>query len=99
MPPVRWPAVTRAGKGRQPVLRLGGQVILAVRLAEALGREGGPAPPETTPVLILELGDRRIALIVDELIQAREVVVKLGNRGPGYRARWGRLSAAMAASC
>jgi chemosensory pili system protein ChpA (sensor histidine kinase/response regulator) len=65
--------------GHQQVLRLEKQVLPAIRLDEALG--GSPpkeAPAETQrpPVLVVDLGGSQAALIVDELLLAREVVVK-----------------------
>jgi chemosensory pili system protein ChpA (sensor histidine kinase/response regulator) len=67
--------------GQKEVIRLQDRVLPLLRLGEALSL---PNPPDSTiqkpPVLILQLGDRRLALAVDRLIEAREVVVKtLGN--------------------
>lgn len=67
--------------GQKEVIRLEDRVLPLLRLGEALSL---PNPPDSSiqkpPVLILQLGDRRLALAVDRLIEAREVVVKnLGN--------------------
>ena len=67
--------------GQKAAIRIGGQVVPTVHLGEALGVKGRPEPTDRRlPVLILQLGERRIGLVVDQLIEAREVVVKtLGN--------------------
>jgi chemosensory pili system protein ChpA (sensor histidine kinase/response regulator) len=73
--------------GRQAVLRAEGQVLPAVHLGEALKLKN---PADTSvrnvPVLVLEVGGRRLALVVDHLLEAREVVVKkLGGLVGGVR--------------
>jgi chemosensory pili system protein ChpA (sensor histidine kinase/response regulator) len=67
--------------GHQQVLRLEKQVLPALRLGEALGGKATAASVEGTdqerpPVLVVDLGATQAALIVDELLLAREVVVK-----------------------
>ena len=63
--------------GQQMVIRVEGQVIPALRLGEALHL---PRPADANirrvPVLVVALGERRLALIVEHLVEAREVVVK-----------------------
>ena len=67
--------------GRKEVIRIEGRVIPTTHLGEALGVKNRPEVGDRRlPVLVLQLGDRQIALVVDELMEAREVVVKtLGN--------------------
>ena len=71
--------------GSQQILRLDDRVLPALRLSEALGgqaeaRSGKAsdpaAEPERPPVLVVDLGGSQAALVVDELLLAREVVVK-----------------------
>ena len=71
--------------GSQQILRLDDKVLPALRLSEALGgqaeaRSGKAsdpaAEPERPPVLVVDLGGSQAALVVDELLLAREVVVK-----------------------
>jgi chemosensory pili system protein ChpA (sensor histidine kinase/response regulator) len=63
--------------GREPVLRVGGQVYPRIELGKALNLR---QPPDETvtrrPVLLLNLGDRQVALVVDELLGGREIVIK-----------------------
>jgi chemosensory pili system protein ChpA (sensor histidine kinase/response regulator) len=63
--------------GNQMVVRVEGKVIPALRLGEALRLS---RPPDTSlrrvPVLVVTLGDRQLAFIVEHLVEAREVVVK-----------------------
>lgn len=63
--------------GTEPVVRLDGRVHPLIRLETALGlAEAADEPPARMPVVVLELGGRRLALGVDRLVEAREVVVK-----------------------
>ena len=65
---------TVAGK---PVLRSDGKVIPVVRLGESLHLKGLPdAAVNRQPAMLLRLGDHVVALLVDEVEDAREVVVK-----------------------
>jgi chemosensory pili system protein ChpA (sensor histidine kinase/response regulator) len=63
--------------GRESVLRVGGRVYPRVELGKALNLK---QPPDETvtrpPVLLLDLGDRQVALVVDQLLGGREIVVK-----------------------
>jgi chemosensory pili system protein ChpA (sensor histidine kinase/response regulator) len=67
--------------GRKPVLRLGGKVVPTMYLAEFTGQQ---VPPDANltrlKAVVLNIGDQRLALMVDMVLEAREVVVKtLGN--------------------
>lgn len=63
--------------GRKPVLRLGGKIVPTMYLAEFVGQ---PMPAEAAlaklKAVILNIGDERLALMVDQVIEAREVAVK-----------------------
>ncbi|HTP31356.1 MAG TPA: Hpt domain-containing protein [Candidatus Acidoferrales bacterium] len=63
--------------GHQMVIRVEGKAIPALRLGEALHL---PRPCDSTlrrlPVLVVRLGERQFAFIVEHLLEAREVVVK-----------------------
>ena len=67
--------------GNEEVLRVEGRVLPARHLGELLKLK---QPPDRSvrrrPVLVLNIGDRKIAILVDRIEEAREVVVKtLGN--------------------
>ena len=51
------------------------ELVPTVRLRERLGVEG-PRPPGRQPAVILEVGDRRAALVVDVLLGQQEIVVE-----------------------
>ncbi len=82
--------ILRAGRrdlesvGQESVLRAGDEVLPVVHLAEALGwpeaagwQDGaGDDGGALLPVLVIRLGGRKYALVVDSLLEAREVVVK-----------------------
>ena len=63
--------------GQSPVLRMGGQVYPLIRLGEALHL---PAPADelssSVPVLFVATESQTVALAVDRIISAREIVVK-----------------------
>lgn len=67
--------------GQDEVVRVGGKVHPLLQLGDALGLP--PITEETIarpPVLILDAGATQVALIVDEILEGREIVVKtLGN--------------------
>ncbi len=71
--------------GRQTVLRTSGQVLPAVHLGAALQLKHPPDHSvRAAPVLVIEMGGRKLALLVDHILEAREVVIKklgslLGN--------------------
>lgn len=67
--------------GRKPVLRLAGKIVPTMHLAEFVGQ---PIPSDMgltkLKAVILNIGEQRLALMVDQVVEAREVVVKsLGN--------------------
>lgn len=63
--------------GNRTVLRIDGAVIPAAHLGEVLDLKG---PQDQSvrrlPVLILDLAEQKLAIAVDQLLEAREVVVK-----------------------
>lgn len=63
--------------GRKPVLRLGGRILPTLHLAEVVGQQ---LPPDANltrlKAIVLNIGDQRLALMVDTVLEAREVVVK-----------------------
>ena len=63
--------------GREPVINVDGTYYPVIRLGSALNLTK-PADPNVVrhPVLILDLGEKQIALVVDKLSEAKEVVVK-----------------------
>jgi chemosensory pili system protein ChpA (sensor histidine kinase/response regulator) len=67
--------------GKQAVIRVDGEAVPATQLGEALGLKSLPdASVVKQPVLVLQIGAQKLALIVDHLMEAREVVVKtMGN--------------------
>ncbi len=63
--------------GQEMVVRVDGGVIPALRLGDALHLPKAADPGvRRLPVLIVSLGERQLALIVERLLEAREVVVK-----------------------
>ncbi len=76
------PAELRSVEG-QAVLARGGPPVPVARLAEVLGLPAGEPLQIGTkvPCLILAAGERRVALVVDELVAEQEIIIKsLGNR-------------------
>ncbi len=67
--------------GQESVVRVRDRAYPAVRLSEALGQSAPrDSAPRRLPCLILDLGERQVALLVDRILEARDVVVKnLGN--------------------
>ncbi|MBL8175855.1 MAG: Hpt domain-containing protein [Bryobacterales bacterium] len=63
--------------GRKPVLRLGGKILPTMHLAEVIGQQ---LPPDANltrlKAVVLNIGEQRLALLVDQVLEAREVVVK-----------------------
>ncbi|HUQ92656.1 MAG TPA: Hpt domain-containing protein [Bryobacteraceae bacterium] len=63
--------------GRKPVLRLGGKIVPTIHLAEVAGQQ---LPPDANltrlKAIVLNIGEQRLALMVDQVLEAREVVVK-----------------------
>ena len=67
--------------GQEPVVRVGGQIYPMLHLGQVLNLE---QPADETvqrlPVLILSTGAKQVALVVDQLLTGREIVIKtLGN--------------------
>src|SRR5262249_16285778 len=68
-------------RDRGVMLRLGGKLIPSTHLSEVLGLRhmDGTLQPRLK-VLVLRVGDQELAVMVDNVLEAREVVVKpLGN--------------------
>ena len=63
--------------GRDPVLRVGGQVYPVFWLSKLLSLRSSPDEQVSRPpVLIVYTGVKQVALIVDQLIGGREIVIK-----------------------
>ena len=61
----------------EPVLRLDGRILPIVWLGESLGiRKHRPAQDERMSVIAIRAGDDEFALVVDKIVEARQVVVK-----------------------
>jgi len=70
------PLTTMEGKD---AIVLRDRVVPLVDLRTLLGTNGGapaPAPPPRRPVIVLEMGERRVGIVVDGMISQQEVVVK-----------------------
>jgi chemosensory pili system protein ChpA (sensor histidine kinase/response regulator) len=67
--------------GQELVIRVAGKVYPLVALGQALRlTQAADASIERPPVLLLNLGDRHVGLVVEQLLGAREIVIKtLGN--------------------
>ena len=67
--------------GQEPVIRVGGRVYPVHRLGEMMKlKQAVDESLERVPVLILNTGTDQIALVVDQLLTGREIVIKtLGN--------------------
>ncbi len=63
--------------GQEKIIRIGGQVYPILRLGEVLNLK---QPSDTSelrqPLLIIQAGEKQIALIVDQIIQGTEIVIK-----------------------
>ena len=68
------PTIVRSLKGRE-VLMVRDEVLPLVRLRALVDYEG-PAPAGLEQVIVVELAERRAALVVDALIGQQEIVVK-----------------------
>jgi chemosensory pili system protein ChpA (sensor histidine kinase/response regulator) len=64
-----------------PVVRVEGKVFPVVRLGEALGlKQPADDTMSRLPVLIVTVGSDQFALVVDQILEGREIVIKsLGN--------------------
>ncbi|MEZ5402317.1 MAG: Hpt domain-containing protein [Bryobacteraceae bacterium] len=74
--------------GNKPVVRIGRDVVPVAHLGELLRLPNPPDPSvKRRPVLVMSLGGQRMAVMVDRLMEAREVVVKglgtLVRKAPG----------------
>jgi chemosensory pili system protein ChpA (sensor histidine kinase/response regulator) len=58
------------------VVRVGGQVYPVVFLGKALGLKQTAADVPRPPVVLLHTGMRQVALVVDQLLGGREIVIK-----------------------
>ena len=68
------PAILRAVQGKE-VLMLRDEVLPVIRMRQLMGF-GGEAPRGLEQVVVVELAERRAALVVDALIGQQEIVVK-----------------------
>jgi len=63
--------------GQEPVVRVGGQVYPMLRLGQVLNlRQPADETVQRPPVLILSAGAKQVALVVDQLLAGREIVIK-----------------------
>jgi two-component system chemotaxis sensor kinase CheA len=62
--------------GDAPVLRLRDRLLPLISLATLLRMEGGPAKPETTTVVVTSVGSGLLGIVVDEVFDTEEIVVK-----------------------
>jgi chemosensory pili system protein ChpA (sensor histidine kinase/response regulator) len=72
-------AIERAGE--TPVVRVDGHVLPVLRLGEQLRlQQPADSTVQHLPVVVTQAGEQQVALVVDQLLGGREVVVKtLGN--------------------
>jgi chemosensory pili system protein ChpA (sensor histidine kinase/response regulator) len=61
---------------RERVVSLNNKLLPVVRLSEALEIPDGPETPSRLPVLIVRVGESEVALVVDDIVEGREVVIK-----------------------
>jgi chemosensory pili system protein ChpA (sensor histidine kinase/response regulator) len=85
------PHPTAIGRvGNEKVLVLDGRTYPLRDLADTLGLPRASDAPVAQPVLIANLGGRRIAVAVDQIVQSRDAVVKsLGTHLRRVRGIWG----------
>jgi two-component system chemotaxis sensor kinase CheA len=63
-------------EGRDAIV-LRDRVVPLVDLRKLLGTNGGaPPPPPRRPVIVLEMGERRVGIVVDGMLSQQEIVVK-----------------------
>ena len=67
--------------GANPVIRIGETVCPIMQLDELLGMpKSDLSERKRIPVLVINTGDEQVAMIVDEIVEGREIVIKtLGN--------------------
>ena len=68
------PAILRSVQGREALL-LRDEVLPVMRMRPLMGVQGG-APTAREQVIVVEMGGKRAALVVDALIGQQEIVVK-----------------------
>ena len=61
---------------REKVVSLNNKLLPVVKLSEALEIPEGPDAPSKLPVLIVRVGENEVALVVDDIVEGREVVIK-----------------------
>jgi chemosensory pili system protein ChpA (sensor histidine kinase/response regulator) len=61
---------------RERVVSLNGKLLPVVRLSEALEIPDIADSPSKLPVLIVRVGESEVALVVDDIVEGREVVIK-----------------------
>src|SRR5262249_23501435 len=80
--------------GREPVIRLGGRAYPRISLIKALNfKQAAEDSVRRPPVLILNVEDKQVALVVDQLLGGRELVLK--NLGSHIRQLHGIMGATL----
>lgn len=69
--------------GRAEMLSMRGSVLPMVRLSSVLDIEGARVDPTDALVMVLEAGERRIGLLVDDVVAQQHVVIKELGTGIG----------------
>ncbi len=63
--------------GQEKIIRIAGQVYPIQRLGEVMSLKQGPDTSDMRqPMLIVQAGEKQIALIVDQIIKGTEIVIK-----------------------
>ncbi|MCS7025721.1 MAG: Hpt domain-containing protein [Bryobacteraceae bacterium] len=62
--------------GRRPMLRLGANTVTTIHLSEIVGQPAKESNLSKLKAIVLAIGEQRLALLVDQVLEAREVVVK-----------------------
>jgi chemosensory pili system protein ChpA (sensor histidine kinase/response regulator) len=87
---VRADAATVAQVGTERVVHVDGRTYPLRDLGETLGFPPPVETPQAQPVLVTNLGGRRIGLAVDQIVQTRDAVVKtLGTHLRRIQGVWG----------
>ncbi len=80
------PGQVHSVRGLPRMIQVRDTLVPLASLAELLGIEEEPRPPTERTAVVVDDGDRRIALLVDELLGKQEVVIKsLGSTFSGVR--------------
>jgi two-component system chemotaxis sensor kinase CheA len=61
---------------RRDAVTLRGEVVALVHLADILGLPTAPRPDKPLPTVLIAVQDRRLGLVVDELLLRQDVVIK-----------------------